>query len=83
LGISFLEKAGIELIFTGGLARTWMSSATSNQLPFTVRTTDGWYKEAGFGISRILGLLRADFTWRLGKDIGNRFFFSLSMADIF
>ena len=83
LGISFLEKAGIELIFTGGLARTWVSSGTSNQLPFTVRTTDGWYKEAGFGISRILGLLRADFTWRLGKDVGNKFFFSLSMADIF
>jgi hypothetical protein len=59
-----------------------MSSTTSNQLPFTVRTTDGWFKEAGFGVSRILGLIRADFTWRLG-DVGNRFFFSLSMADIF
>jgi hypothetical protein len=83
LGISFLEKAGMELILTGGIARTWISSATSDQLPFAVRTTDGWYKEAGFGISRILGLLRADFTWRLGRDVGNRFFFSLSMADIF
>ncbi|MGA9365135.1 MAG: DUF5686 family protein [Bacteroidota bacterium] len=83
LGISFLEKAGIELILTGGVARTWISSTTSNQLPSTVRTTDGWYKEAGFGVSRILGLIRADFTWRLGKDIGDRFFFSLSMADIF
>jgi hypothetical protein len=83
LGINFLEKAGIELILTGGIARTWISNTTSIQLPFDVRATDGWYKEAGFGISRILGLLRADFTWRLGKDIGDRFFFSLSMADIF
>jgi hypothetical protein len=83
LGISFLEKAGIELIMTGGVARTWMSSITSNQLPFAVKTTDGWYKEAGFGVSRIFSLLRVDFTWRLGKDVGNRFFFSLSMADIF
>jgi hypothetical protein len=83
LGLSFLEKAGIELILTGGVARTWMNGTTSNQLPFVVRTTDGWYKEAGFGISRILGLLRADFAWRLGRDIGDRFFFSLSMADIF
>jgi hypothetical protein len=83
LGVSFLEKAGIELILTGGAACTWMSSTTSNQLPFAVRTTDGWYKEAGFGISRILGLFRADFSWRLGKGIENRFFFSLSMADIF
>jgi len=83
LGINFLEKAGIELILTGGIARTWISGTTGNQLPFVVRATDGWYKEAGFGISRILGLIRADFTWRLGRDVGNRFFFSLSMADIF
>jgi len=83
LGIGFLEKAGIELILTGGVARTWMSSTTSNQLPFAVRTMEGWYKEAGFGISRILGLIRTDFAWRLGMGIDDRFFFSLSVADIF
>lgn len=83
LGISSLEKAGIELILTGGIARTWVSSAARNQLPFAVSTTDGWYKEAGFGISGIVGLLRADFAWRLGKGIDDRFFFSISMADIF
>jgi hypothetical protein len=83
LGISLLEKAGIELILTGGIARTWVSSAARNQLPFAVSTTDGWYKEAGFGISGIVGLLRADFAWRLGKGIDDRFFFSISMADIF
>jgi hypothetical protein len=83
LGISSLEKAGIELILTGGIARTWMTSAARSQFPFGVSTTDGWYKEVGFGISGILGLLRADFAWRLGKGIDDRFFFSISMADIF
>lgn len=83
LGLKFLENAGIELIVSGGIGRTWLSGTTQRQLPFVVQTTDGWYKDVGFGISRILGFLEADFTWRLGKVTGDRFFFSLSLADIF
>lgn len=83
LGIGFLERKQIELIVSAAVARTWLTARTRDQLPFVVQTTDGWYEEVGFGISRIFGLLRADFTWRLGKTSGDRFFFSLSVADIF
>ena len=60
LGIPFLYENEIELILLGGAARTWShgSAGPSN-------TTDGWCYEAGFGISRILGLLRVDFTYAL------------------
>jgi len=83
LGLRYLERKQIELIISGALGRTWLTGRTASQLPFVVRTTDGWHKEAGFAISRIFGLLRADFTWKLGKDAGESFFFSLSLADIF
>jgi hypothetical protein len=83
IGLGFLEKAGIELIVSGGIAQTWLNRATRSQLPFPVQTTCGWYKEVGFGVSRIFGFLEADCTWRFGKQTGDRFFFSLSLADIF
>jgi hypothetical protein len=59
LGIPFLYEKSIELIVHGGAARTWGNA----RLP--LQTTDGWYTEAGFGINRIVDILRADFTWRL------------------
>lgn len=61
LGIPFLYENGIELIVHGGGARTWSHNAA------VPNTTDGWYSEAGFGISRIFDLLRVDFTWRLSR----------------
>ena len=79
LGVDFLEKAGIELIVSGGVARTWLRSTNT----FVERSTDGWYKELGFGISRVLRFLRVDFTWKLGQGNADKFFFTLSLADIF
>jgi hypothetical protein len=58
--IPFLYENEIELILLGGAARTWSHGSAG---PYN--TTDGWCYEAGFGISRILGLLRVDFTYAL------------------
>ena len=74
LGIPFLYENNIELIVYGGAARTWGTPG----LP--LQTTDGWYTEAGFGINRIVDILRADFTWRLSAP---RFFrLTLGFAQI-
>jgi hypothetical protein len=75
LNIPFLYKNGIELIIHGTAARSWSSSP----LPFG-RTTDGWYTEAGFGISRILGLFRLDYTYRFAHP--RNAFVSLGVAQL-
>jgi hypothetical protein len=75
LNIPFLYKNGIELIVHGTAARSWSSSP----LPFG-RTTDGWYTEAGFGISRILGLFRLDYTYRFAHPRNS--FISLGVAQL-
>jgi hypothetical protein len=64
LGIPFLYRSNVELIVFGGAARTW---SRDDQGSFT---RSGTYTEAGFSISRILDLLRADFTWRLSAPRG-------------
>lgn len=74
-GIPFLYKSGIELIVHGTAACTWASSP----LPFGL-TTNGWHTEAGFGISRILGLFRLDYTYRFTKPRNS--FVSLGVAQI-
>jgi len=62
LNIPYLYKNSIELILHGTVAQTWSSST----LPFGA-TTNGWYSEAGVGISRILSFLRFDFTYRFAQ----------------
>jgi hypothetical protein len=74
LGVPFLYENGIEFLVHGGGARTW-----SHNVPVP-HTTDGWYAEAGFGISRILDLLRVDFTWRLSQPY--RFALTVAVAGI-
>jgi hypothetical protein len=74
LGIPFLYENSIELILHTGAARTW------TRLPLPLAETGGWYAEAGFGVNRLLDLLRADFTWRLTGPTAFRF--TLGMAQI-
>jgi hypothetical protein len=75
LHIPFLYKNGIEFIVTGGAARawdaTWEDPAAAERL----------YYEAGFAISRIFGLGRVDFTWRLSPPGG--FALTVGFATIF
>jgi hypothetical protein len=74
LGIPFLYENGIEFLLHGGAARTWTRD------PEIVNTTPAWHLEAGFGISRVLGLLRVDGTWRLTGSRG--FFFTVGIAPL-
>jgi hypothetical protein len=72
LNIPFLYRNGIDLIVHGAAAQTWMQSAS---------TSNGWYSEAGIGVSRIFDLLRADLTYRFTDP--KRFYFTLSVASFF
>ncbi len=75
LHIPFLYRNGIEFIVTGGAARAW-DATWSDPL-----AADRLYYEAGFAISRIFGLGRVDFTWRLSPPAG--FAFTVSFATLF
>ncbi|OYV85159.1 MAG: hypothetical protein B7Z63_05885, partial [Ignavibacteriae bacterium 37-53-5] len=56
LDIPFLYKSGMEVLVDGAAGQSWLNG---------VSTTNGWYYEAGFGIGKIFGLIRADMTYRL------------------
>jgi hypothetical protein len=70
LGIPFLYENATEVIVHAGAARTW-----GTPVPGSV-TTDGWYTEAGIGISRILQIFRVDLTWRFHAPRGLNLTFS-------
>jgi hypothetical protein len=76
LNIPYLYRNSIELIIHGSVAQMWSSST----LPFG-KTTDGWYSEAGVGISRLFALLRADVSYRFMQPRG--FYLTLGVAQIF
>ncbi|MCX6133420.1 MAG: DUF5686 family protein [Ignavibacteriales bacterium] len=75
LNIPYLYRNSIEVTLYGTAAKTW----TSEALPFGV-TTNGWYTEAGIGISRILTLFRFDFTYRFAQPRG--LFVSVGVAQL-
>jgi hypothetical protein len=87
LDAPFLYENNIEFVVHAGFARNWeasnnkvMTAVPGPNEPAPLQTTDGWYSEAGFGISRIFELLRCDFTWRFSEP---RFFrFTLGAANI-
>jgi hypothetical protein len=55
LDVPFLYRNSIELVVHASAAQAWAGP---------VSTTNGWYAEAGFGLSRIFDILRVDLTWR-------------------
>ena len=65
LNIPYLYKNSIEVILYGTAAQTWSSKA----LPLGA-VTNGWYSEAGVGISRILTFFRIDLTYRFTNPRG-------------
>lgn len=67
LDIPFLYRNSIEFIVHGSIARSWTSPDRSHQY---LKPTNGWYSEAGVGLSRILGLLRFDLTYRFLRPQG-------------
>ncbi len=72
LNIPSFYRNGIEFIVHGSVAQTWYGTAS---------TSGGWYSEAGFGVGRILDLLRMDVTYRFMAP--TRFFFTMSIANLF
>ncbi len=83
LGIPFLYEKNYELIVHTTFARSWFSSQTIQNLPVIPHTTDGWFVEYGFGLSRILEFLRMDLTWRYGEKSKSGPVFTLGIATIF
>jgi hypothetical protein len=75
LNIPYLYRNSIELILHGTVAQTWSSST----LPFG-KTTDGWYSEAGVGVSRLLSFFRLDVSYRFIQPRG--FFLTFGVAQI-
>jgi hypothetical protein len=71
LGIPFLYKSGLDVLVNATAANSWLGGKS---------TTNGWYGEAGIGIGKIFGLIRADLTYRLSKP--NNLFFSLGLSSI-
>jgi hypothetical protein len=71
LDIPYFYRNGIDLILQASFAQAWSGPLS---------TTGGWYAETGIGISRILDLLRADFTYRFKEP--KRFYFTFSIANL-
>ncbi len=71
LDLPFLYKSGMEVLVDGAAGQSWLNG---------VSTTNGWYYEAGFGIGKFFGLIRADLTYRISKP--NNLFFSLGISSI-
>lgn len=79
-GIPLIYENNLEIIASGSIAQSWLSSSRQNLLSSGV-ITGGWYYEIGFGVSRILDLFRLDLTWR-GKE-PRGLVVTLGIADFF
>jgi hypothetical protein len=71
--IPFLTYSGMELMLIAGAVWTTASDTARALSPIPINTAKLPYIEAGFGVNRILTLLRLDFAWRLThrRDAGN------------
>ncbi len=63
LGIPQSIRQNLEFLIDVGAANSWGSGSFPAH-------REGWFYEAGFGLSRILDLFRVDFTWRLSPPGG-------------
>jgi hypothetical protein len=72
LDIPSLYENGIEFMIHGSAAQTWLG---------TTSTSGGWYYEAGFGIGRILDILRMDLNYRISAP--SHLNFTISATTIF
>ena len=74
LGIPQSIRRSLEFLIHGGVANTW------GEGPFP-HHAEGWFSEAGFGMSRIIDLFRIDATWRLSPPGG--FVITFGIATLF
>jgi hypothetical protein len=66
-GIKALYESNLEFIVIGAVARSWLSERALRTPQFLVNDTDGWYSEAGIGVSNILDFFRIDLSYRFTK----------------
>ncbi len=71
IGLPFLYRSGMEILVNSAAGQSWLDG---------VSTTNGWYYEAGIGLGKIFGLIRADLTYRISKP--NAFFFTIGISSI-
>lgn len=79
-GIPFISKWNLIGFFNAG--RNEISNSNYNLAAYKSFTiSQGIYMEAGFGISRILDIIRVDFAWRLNNlyNNTNKIFINLSL----
>ena len=72
LGIPFLYKSGIEFLVDATAAQSWLNGSSM---------TNGWYYEAGIGIGKIFGIIRADVTYRISNP--NDVLFTIGISSLF
>jgi hypothetical protein len=63
-GIRALYESNLEFIVIGAVARSWLTDEALRTPQFPVKDTDGWYYEAGIGVSNILDLFSLDLSYR-------------------
>ena len=71
IGLPFLYRSGMEILVNAAAGQSWLDG---------VSTTNGWYYEAGIGLGKIFGLIRADLTYRISKP--NAFFFTIGISSL-
>ncbi|MCX6120575.1 MAG: DUF5686 family protein [Ignavibacteriales bacterium] len=63
-GIKALYESKLEFIVIGSVARSWLTDEALRTPQFPVKDTDGWYYEAGIGVSNIFDFFRLDLSYR-------------------
>jgi Family of unknown function (DUF5686) len=79
-GIKTLYESKLEFIVTGTVARTWFSDQALRTPQFPVTDTDGWYYEAGIGVSNIFDIFRVDLSYRFTRP--SQVMFTLLLSDL-
>ncbi|HVN48156.1 MAG TPA: DUF5686 family protein [Bacteroidota bacterium] len=69
-GIKALYESNLEFIVYAGTARSWLSENVVKVPGAYATDSNGWYYEAGVGISNILDFFRIDVTYRFMKPEG-------------
>lgn len=77
----FIVHGGIGGVGEAALLEITLPGQLTSPVSSPRNRTSGWYFEAGFGLSKIFDVLRADFTWRLSAP--TRFRFTLGVASLF
>jgi hypothetical protein len=75
-GVPWFKRT--DLILYAGFGYTDISEKSASIQIYPVTTTDGIFREVGFGLGRLLTLFRLDFTWRLNHKLERNFRVTLS-----